>query len=200
VAGGASDLGDEGLHRLFRQRDGIAGRQIVRDDDRVFAHIVDEDHARSKRIKQAIADEVDVAAALAEIGVAEGIEARTNLVHGGADGPLGTFAVVDDVAARAFDQHRVGEHQQMRLEDRAVLASFLAQGHQRVARVRPRFFGAAHLVGNAGGLDAVLRVLPLTAVDEVNATAGDSGGNTDARQNLFRRRGRERRHRRHCRR
>ena len=200
VARAATDLCDEGLHRLLRQSDRVARREVVGDDDRVFADIFYGDHARAEGVEKAVADEVDVAAAFAEVGIAEGVKAGADLVDCSSDGPLGAFAVVDDVPTRALDQHRVGEHQEVRFKESAVFAGFFAQRDESIAGIGPGFFGAADFVDDAAVLDAVLRVLSFATIDEVDAAARNPRRDPNARQNLFRRRGRRRRHRGHSRR
>src|SRR5690606_36442250 len=96
------------------------------------------------RLEHALADEVDVAPALAKVGVAEGVEAQLDLAYRRAHGPCGALSVISDVTAGAVYEHRVLHHEEMSVEDGGVLSGALLH-HALAERCQP-----LHRFGEAG--------------------------------------------------
>ena len=73
---------------------------------------------------QAAGDIVQIAFALVQVGVLDVVEHRGNLVEGALHGPLGVDALGGDQVGRAADQHRIVEHEELRIEDGREVGAF----------------------------------------------------------------------------
>ncbi len=153
---------------------GVGGRQIVRDDDRARRRYGGGLVLAEQVAQDAIADEVDVGAALAEVVFFDRVEDGLDLFDRLAQRPLGVDLVLADAAARGLDHVLVVQHEQVRVEDQEVVLAFalgqlaldaleLLAGHAQ------RFVEAADL-----GLDLLVGDVPLgrldpAAIDHVGA-------------------------------
>jgi hypothetical protein len=122
---------------------------------------------------------VEVAFALAQVGILDVIEYRGDLVEGALHGPLGVDPLAGDEIRRAADQHGVVEHQQLRIEDGRELRSFQLGNAapnlvQLFARTSPRTFERRQLARHAVGRN--------WKADDLRALNGDQrGARRDAR-------------------
>ncbi len=139
VAGRAADVGDEGRHPAGAgQHRRVGGREVVGDDHRPLGDLLLHVHHLPEEVPHhPVGDEVHVGAALAEVLVLDLVEEVLDLPGHPAHRPLGVDPVVGDELVHLVDQHRVTEHQPMRLEDQGVVLAVallqpLLQLHQLV--------------------------------------------------------------------
>ncbi len=178
VRGLAADVGAEGHARGAVQVRGVGRRQVVRDDHRARRRHR-RPHVDAEQVAQdAIAHEVDVAAALAEVVLLDGVEDGLDLLDGAAQRPLGVDLLLADAPPRRIDQVLVVEDELVRLDDVEVVLA-LALGELlldalellvgRAERgVEARDLGLDLLVG-----DVALGRLDATAVDDERTADGE---------------------------
>jgi hypothetical protein len=111
VRGLAAGVGDEAGHRVLVELGGVGRRQVVGDDDRVGRRLERPGVLAQEVAQDALTDEVDVAAALAEVVVLDGVEHAADVADRLVQRPLGVDQLVLDVADRGVDQVLVVEHE-----------------------------------------------------------------------------------------
>ena len=114
----AASAGDSSCAMAMLPFGRLLGRRGIADADQVA--------------QQALADERDVALAIAEVRILDAIEHGLDLIQRLAHRPLGGRVVVADQPARALDQVDVGQHQAVGLEDAVLLLVALALGDLRL--------------------------------------------------------------------
>ncbi len=183
VAGGPADVGDEAGDVVVAEADGVGGREVVGDDDaaqpvaparRQVAGVAEQ------HLDQALDDLDHVGLAFAQVGVLDLAELLDEVLHLLHQRPLGVAAALGDEVAGGVDQHRVGEHHQLQVDEGADLAVRLTGGGDRLEADQFALDGGERLV-EAGELlievarrDVVVVDLEQRVRDEVDVADRDA--------------------------
>ncbi len=135
VAGRPADVGDEAGDVVVAEADGVGGREVVGDDDAaqpVAAARRQVAGVAEQHLDQALDDLHHVGLAFAQVGVLDLAELLDQVLHLLHQRPLGVAAALGDELARGVDQHRVGQHHQLQVDEGADLAVRLAGGGDRL--------------------------------------------------------------------
>ncbi len=173
-----------------------AGGEIVGDDDRLVGEVAEQLDLRSDQVpEQAIADDVDVAATLAEVVLIETVEDHLDLLHRLLERPLRVLAVVHDAIARRRAQRFIAEDQRVRLEQhlhftevrlqraRAQILKLLLREDDRV--LQPLQLVRAPLDG-----DVIVRHRHAPPIDDVHLAERDPRADSEPSEALRERSGR----------
>ena len=189
VAGGPADVGDEAGDVVVAEADGVGRRQVVGDDDGAQAVAALGWQAAGmaeQHLDQALDHLHDVGLALAQVGVLDFAELLDHVLHLLHQRPFGVAAAFGDQLARGLDQHRVGEHHQLQVDEGADLAVRLAGGGDRLQADQFALHGGHRLV-QAGGLllqvargDVVVVDLEQGVRDEMHVPDRDALGDRQA--------------------
>ena len=157
-----SAVGGEAEDKVARQAHGLGGRQVVRNDNggdlqlggRIFREA-------GEGLEEAAFDVVNVAHALAEIGVVHLRELPARVIGRAAHGGFGVDAVLADVLFGFVYEDDVVKHHQVALEDTHVLAArVLLHCRNQLLKIALRLHKSAlqaqKLVRLAPGFDDIL--------------------------------------------
>ena len=155
VVRAAPGVGREAAHLRPVHLRGERRRQLIGDQHGRLVELAEEIARRRDALPQVhlhASDEVrDVAFPLPQVRIGDIVEDRAELVEDLLHGPLGVDALAADDLRGARDEHRVVEHEELRVEERRELGSAppgdaAADVGELFARAGPALFEARDLV------------------------------------------------------
>ncbi len=178
VAGLAARVGADAERGRAVQAGGVRGRDVVGHHDTLVHQPAESLRGVAEQVgEHALRDVADVAAALAQILVVDGLEGRDVALGDAVETGLDVVVAFFELPQRLRDQRLVLEHEQMRVKDaRLVLAEvFLHLAHDLLhllARHQQGLLETRHLRRLAGLLHLVLRHLDVALDIDEDLTIG----------------------------
>ncbi len=175
MAGARAHLRDEGDDGLGDEARGVGGREVVADEDGAAGELGDGalDAARAhERAEDALADELHVVAALAQVGVVHGGDAPRDVRAGGDDGPLRAALLAADLLLDGVVQDLVADHGGVGLQD-GGLRGLVAEARGHLVEV---LLHALHRAGEAIELAVRVFFVDVAAREGVLGRAHHDGG------------------------
>ncbi len=189
------DLGHEGDRGLAHHARRVGGGEVARDHN----HRLVEARNRGvrfpcERAHQPVAHELDVVPSLEDVGVTPGgvfrPEEARDLVARGGDRPLRVLSFVADLLLHELMEHRIAEHQEVRLEDQARCPVPRRRSSRRSGRnvdeallcPRDGVMDALDLLHHLVRVNVSSREARPHVVEDDRGSHGDSGRPTDSVQ------------------